>query len=172
MLKGRFFWIIASILVVALLIVLNYNESNVKILPSYQTSSMEKLYLKHKDGSRVQWELTSERATLPTGNREVLLETLALKINQTPEIYVTSGNGVYEVESGDMTLRNSVELKMKDSTFMTDSLNWNSADEIIDTDDDVKLVGGNFFITGSGLVSHVKQEQVRIVKDVKAIFYR
>jgi LPS export ABC transporter protein LptC len=133
---------------------------------------MDSLHLKHREKNNVKWELTSEKAILPVEKKEIHLQSLSLKINQSPAIYLTSGSGIYEIERGDVTLHNAVELKVKDSMFLTDTIKWHSRDEAIRTDDDVKFTGGNFLITGSGLAAKVKQQKVRILKDVKATFYR
>ena len=172
MIKSRLFWIISALFVFAILTILNYNENSVKMVPSYQTSSMENLYLKHKEGNKVKWELSSDKAILPLGNKKVLLESLALKINQSPEIYLTSGSGIYEIAQGNVTLNKPVELKIKEAKFTTDSLKYNSKKELITSEDEIKLSGNSFLITGTGLTARVQEQQVRIMKDVKAIFYR
>ncbi len=171
MIKGRFVWIISAALVIGILFILNYNESSLNIFPSYKTSSMKNLYLKHREGNEIKWELSSVTAILPLGKREIFLESLKLKINQTPEIYLSSGSGIYDMDDGNVTLKESVTLNIKDTTFVTDTLEWNSADELITTEDRVKVSGGNFLIQGTGLTAKVKQQQVRIMKDVEATFY-
>lgn len=172
MIKSRLFWVISAIFIVIILIILNYNETSVKIFPLLQTSSMENLYLKHKEGNEVKWELSSDKAILPLGNKEIFLESLVLKINRTPEIYLTSGSGLYEIEQGNVSLNKPVELKIREAKFATDSLKWNSKAELITSDDEIRLSGNSFLITGTGLSAKVQDQQVRIIKDVKAIFYR
>ncbi len=172
MIKSRLFWIVCAILIFGVLIVLRLNEPDIKILPSYQTSSMENLYLKHRIGNKVKWELSAGQAILPLGNKEVFLKSLALKINHSPEIYLTSGSGIYKIKEGDIMLNNSVKLNIKDAVFTTNTLKWNSKDELITTEDEVKLTGDKFLIEGTGLSAKMEEQQVRIMKDVKAFFYR
>lgn len=172
MIKSRFFWILSAILAVGILILINYNDSTVKIRPSYQTSSMQNLHLTHKEGSSIKWELTADKATLPTGNKKVLLESLALKVNRTPAVFLTGGSGVYEIEAGNVILNDNVEVTIKDAKFVTDSVNYDTKDELITTNDDIKFSGNNFLIRGTGLAAKVKQQQVRIINNVKATFYR
>ncbi len=172
MTKSRFFRILSALLIIAILIVLSYNDRNVNIRPSYQTSSMKNLHLTHKEDKKVNWELLAENAIFPMGKKEVILESIGVKINHTPEIYLTSGSGVYAVDRGDVTLNKPVEIKIKDSKFSTNSLKWHSQDEIISTNDSVKFTGAHFLIEGIGLTAKVAQQKVRIEKNVKAIFYR
>lgn len=172
MTKGRFLRILSGILIAGILIIFSYNEKNIKILPSYQTSAMKDLHLTHKEGSMVKWELSADKATLPTGNSEIFLESIALDINLSPKIHVTSGNGVYEIEKGDVFLNENVELYMKNAKFMTETMKWNIPDEVITTDDDITFKSNNFLIEGTGLVAKIKEQSVRIRNNVKAIFYR
>lgn len=172
MIKGKILLVFSVALVIVVLIILNYGENKVKIRPSYQASSMHDLHLTHKKDGNIKWELLAKEALFPVGRKEVILEDLGLTVNQTPKIYLTSGNGVYEIENGDVTLNNPVELKIKDTKFTTNSIKWINADELITTDNPVTFTGGNFLIEGIGLIAHTKQQQVRINKDVKATFYR
>jgi LPS export ABC transporter protein LptC len=172
MIKGRFFRILSSILIVGILIILSYNDNNVKIRPSYQTSAMDNLHLTQTDDNKVHWELQAENAIFPIDKKEVILKSIGLTINNSPKIYLTSDSGIYEVDSGNVTLNEPVEVIMKDTKFSTDSLNWNSSDEIISTKDPVKFLGSNFLIEGIGLTAKVTHQKVKIQKNVKAIFYR
>jgi LPS export ABC transporter protein LptC len=172
MIKSRFIWGVSATLILGLTILITVNDRSVNLVPSYQTSTMKDLYLKHRESGTIKWELTSERAVMPEGKKEIQLESLALKIVRDPEIILTSGIGLYEVETGDITLTDAVELNVKDATFHTSSLKWHSKEETIDTDAEVNLKGSNFLITGSGLLARVKHEQVRILNDVEAIYYR
>jgi len=172
MIKGRFLLILSAVLVAGILIILSYNDRNVKILPSYQTSSMKNLHLTHKEEKKVQWELSAANAIFPVGKKEVILESIDLKINHSPVIYLTSNSGIYEIDQENVLLNKPVEIKIKDAKFTTDTLNWNSSDERISTQDAVTFTGINFLIEGTGLSANVAEQKVKIEKNVKAIFYR
>ncbi|RJQ15273.1 MAG: LPS export ABC transporter periplasmic protein LptC [Nitrospiraceae bacterium] len=171
MVKGRFL-LILPLAVAALFILLTYYKGqSVKIQPSFQTSSMHQLRLTHKEGDTIKWELSAGEAVFPLGGREVLLKSPGLKINRTPEIYLTGGSGIYEIEKGNVTLDNSVELNVKDVKFTTNTLRWDSADGSITTKDDVRFSGRSFLIEGTGLAAKTDQQHIRILKNVKATFY-
>ena len=155
----------------AVLITLNYNENPLKISPSYKTSAMQDVHMVNKEGNVLKWELSAERAVFPKGNREILLESLGLKIKLDPEIHLTSKSGTYTIENGDMTLNNPVELRVKDAKFKTAGMYWDNRKEILRADSNVEFSGANFRITGKGLTAKTKEQKVRILKDVKAIFY-
>ena len=134
-------------------------------------SSMDKLHMVNKEGNAVKWELSAEKAVFPKGNREILLTSLGLRINHTPEIYLSSGSGIYKVEKGDITLKTPVEMNINDTIFRTNEMNWNNSKETLTTDNNVEFIGKNFNIVGKGLTAKTKDQKVRILKNVKAIFY-
>ena len=172
MVKSRLPLILLSFLVIGTLIIVNISGKNVKISPSYQTSSMKDLFLTHKENGEIKWELSADKALMPLGKKEIYLNDLKLKINQQTNIFLTSGSGLYEVEEENITLNNPVELKMKDTLFKTTTIKWNSADKFITTEDAVEFIGNKFRIVGKGLSAQLDKEQVRIMNDVKAVFYR
>lgn len=172
MIKTRLPLILSVLLVIGTLVLLNFDGKNVIISPSYQTSSMKDLFLTHKENGVIKWELSAEKALMPVGNKEIYLNNLKLKINQQTNIFLTSGSGIYEVEEENITLNKPVELIMRDAIFKTNTIKWNSADEFITTDDAVQFIGNKFRIVGKGLTAQLGIEQVRIINDVKAIFYR
>jgi LPS export ABC transporter protein LptC len=172
MIRSKFFWILSAILIITIIGIIGYRENKVKISPSYKTSSMLDLHLTHKEGDAIKWQLYAKEAIFPLGEKEVLLKSLGVNINHSPKIYLTSGSGKYELEKGDITLDSPVELNVKNGKFITSSLKWNNNDEVISTDDDVRFTGKNFFITGTGLTAKLNQERVRILRNVKAIYYR
>jgi LPS export ABC transporter protein LptC len=170
MIKSRFILLFTCGLVLAL-ITLNYSRNGLEIKPSYKMSSMHKLHLINKEGNSVKWELSAEKAVFPKGNREILLNSLGLKIKHTPEIHLTSKSGIYTIENGNMILNKSVELNVKDTKFITAGMHWNNREETLTTDNHVEFIGKTFNIVGKGLTANTKEQKIRILKDVKAIFY-
>ncbi len=132
---------------------------------------MKSLHLINKRGNEIRWELSAPKATIPEDKKRIFLQSPSLIINNSPEIHVTSGNGIYEIEKDNITLSRPVKINIKDAIFETDSLTWNSKDELISTDDPVQVKGNNYIINGTGLTAQVTQQKVRILNNVKAIFY-
>jgi LPS export ABC transporter protein LptC len=171
MIKNRLFWMLSFILAISILFILTYRGQNVYINPSFQESSMKSLHLINKRDNEIRWELSAPKATIPEDKKRIFLQSPSLIINNSPEIHVTSGNGIYEIEKDNVTLSTPVKINIKDAIFETDSLTWNSKDELISTDDPVQVKGNNYIINGTGLTAQVTQQKVRILNNVKAIFY-
>ena len=172
MFKKNYLGVLILIIAISALIFISYyKEQGVIIQPTYQTSSMQDLHLTHRENDKIKWELTAREAIFPSGKKEIILKILGLKINQSPEIYVTSSNGTYETEKGDIVLNESVEMNIKDAKFTTNTLKWDSTRELLTSDDNVKFSGSDFLIEGTGLSATVTQQKIKILKNVKATFY-
>ncbi len=171
MFKRKFFWVLTAALVIAILFLYGYNINNIEINPSYQTSSMHQIHLKHKDNNVVKWELKSNKATFPTGKKKVFLDSVEIKINLSPEVNIYGRNGTYEIEEALVILDTDVELTIKDTKFRTDSLKLDNNNQTITTDDAIEYSGKNFLIKGRGLFAKMEQHEVEILNNVKAIFY-
>jgi LPS export ABC transporter protein LptC len=171
MTQSRFFWILSATLVIVFIIILGYREQSINISPSFKESTMQKLQMTHKKDNKIKWELLARNASFPVDKKEILLQSIGLTINHSPKIYITSKSGIYEIENENITLSEAVELHTEDTKFTTDTLNWNGKDELITTEDDVKFSGKTFLIEGKGLAAETSRQRVRILKDVKAVFY-
>ena len=172
MLKKTSIVVLSVVLAVITFFILSYyKEQDLKVQPSFQTSSMQNVHLIHREDNQVKWELSAREAIFPVDAKEILLTAPGIRINRTPEIFLTSGNGVYEVEKGEVVLGESVELRIKDTTFTADTLKWDNGKELLTTKDDVRFSGKNFLVEGTGLSALIKNEKVQILKNVKATFY-
>jgi LPS export ABC transporter protein LptC len=172
MFKKNYIVILSVLLSVVIVLILSYyKQEGIKLQPSFQTSSMKNLHLTHREDNHVTWELSAQEAVFPLGAKEILLKSMGIRINRTPEINLTGESGVYEFEKGEVVLGKSVELTIKDTTFTSDTLKWDSAKELITTEDDVRFSGNNFLVEGTGLTASIKQQKVQILKNVKATFH-
>jgi LPS export ABC transporter protein LptC len=169
--KIKFFFFFSLALSLAVLIILGYKETDVTVAPLYKTSSMQGLHITHKTGGRIKWELTAKDANFPSGNKEVIIRSLKLKIYNDPEIYLTGGSGIYKIEGENLTINKPVEINIRDAKFTTDSLTWDSGSELITTKDNIRFTGKNFLIEGEGLVAKTKEQKMKILSNVKGIFY-
>ncbi|GBE05216.1 MAG TPA: LPS export ABC transporter periplasmic protein LptC [Nitrospirae bacterium] len=170
--KGKLFLFLLTALAAGVLIVLSYRENVVETFPSYKTSSMHGFHLTHKERDKIRWELAAEKATFPAGNKEIVLNELTMKIYDRREVTITGGSGLYEIENKRLTINKPLEIDVEGARLTTDSLVWDGEKGIITTGDDVRFKGEKFNIEGTGLKVNVKEQQIRIFKNVKGTFYR
>ncbi len=170
--KSKIFLVLLTALAVGVLIVFGYRGNGVKTYPSYKTSSISGFRLTHKESNKIKWELLAEKTTFPEGEKEIFLENLIMTVNQERKFIVKGGSGVYNIKEKKLMIRKPVEIDIEGATLTTDSLVWNGEKGIVTTEDNIRFQGENFTIEGSGLSVKVKNQQIRILKDVKGIFYR
>jgi len=176
--RSKFFLVLLTALSIVTLVVLSYKENGMKTYPSYKTSSMSGFRMTHKEEGKIRWELISEKATFPEGNKEVILKDLLMRIYQDTdytsgryEIALRGGSGIYKIEENDLTISKPVEIDIEEAKLTTDSITWNGKEGLITTQNNITFAGKNFLIEGRGLTAKIKDQQIRILKDVKGTFY-
>lgn len=169
--KAKFFFFFSLVLALGVLAVLGHKDADVTVNPLYKTSSMDGLHITHKEGSIIKWELNAADAVLPSGNEQVIVRSLDLKIYNDPVIHLTGDSGIYNIEGGDLAINGMVKVNIKDLQFTTDSLKWSGKDELLSTIDSVRFTGNKFLIEGKGLSAKIKDQKMKILDNVKGTFY-
>jgi LPS export ABC transporter protein LptC len=169
--RGKLFLILLGALTIGTLVVLSYKENGVKTYPSYKTSSMRGFRLTHREEDKIKWELLSEKAIFPEGKKEVILKDLTMRIHQEYEIALRGGSGVYDIQRNNLIINRPVEIAIEEAKLTTDSLTWDGKEGLITTQNNITFAGRNFLIEGTGLTAKIKDQQIRILKDVKGTFY-
>lgn len=154
------------------LIILGYNENRIKLALAYKASYIQDFHLTYKDGDKRRWEFVSEKATFPKESSDIFLEGLTMRVHNNDKITLTGGSGIYNIRNENLTVRGPVEIEIKGTKLITDSLTWDIRGELITTQDAVKFKGENFLIEGKGLTASTKDQHIKILGDVKSIFYR
>jgi LPS export ABC transporter protein LptC len=167
--KIIFFLFIIVILIV--LISLGYREDDLRISPSYKSSSMHGLHLTHKARDEIKWELKAQVATFPEGATEIDINSLELNIYGDYRINLTAGSGTYRIDRKTLTINRPVQINIRDATLLTDTLTWDGENGLIKTDEAITFSGKNFRIQGRGLEAEIRYERIRILNDVKGTFY-
>jgi LPS export ABC transporter protein LptC len=159
-------------LAVVTLVFISHKENGIKTYPSYKDSSMRGFRLSHKEGGKILWEIMSENATFPEGNKEVILKDLTMKIHDKYDITLTGGRGVYTIQDKNLTITKPVIVDIEGDQLTTDFLTWDGRNELITSSDLITFRGKNFVIEGTGLKAEVRSQKVKVLDNVKGIFYR
>ncbi|MBI5025555.1 MAG: LPS export ABC transporter periplasmic protein LptC [Nitrospirae bacterium] len=170
--KGKFVFIVSALLALGIVLILGYEDNEIKTTPSHRTSSVQGFRITNKEGNKTQWELTANKAEFQEGEKEILLKDITLKLQHNNEIILTGSSGIYNIQNSNLAVNKPVEVNMDFYKLTTDSLLWNGSEELITTKDDIKLIGKTFLIEGSGLSATMGEQKVRVLSDVKAQFYR
>jgi LPS export ABC transporter protein LptC len=170
--KGKFSLVLSIILALGILVLLGYKDDSININPSYRTSSMSGIHLNHKEGNRLKWELFARTATFPEDKKDILIDSIELKIHNEPDIYITGGTGSYNIENKTLDVRDKIKINLKDGVFKTESLRWKGNEGMVTSANNVEFISDRFTIAGTGLIADIDKEEIRILKNVKGTFYR
>lgn len=169
--KNTLVVILLTVLAIGILITISYKENDMRTLPAYKTSSIRGFHLTHKEGDKIKWELISDNATFPEGSKEIILNDLTMKVHQEYEIALKGGSGVYNIRDKNLIINKPIEINIGEAVLTTDSLTWNGEKGLISTDEPIKFKGKNFIIEGTGLSATTQTQQIKILENVKGIFY-
>ena len=146
-------------------------QENSKLIIAKGPSKIEDIYVKHKEGEIVKWELTSEVAYLEEKRNRFDLEGITMDIKEGEGIRVKGKNGTIYEKDKIIVLSDSVVIEMKDFTMYTNSLTYNGKNKSITTEDDIRFEGKNLLLTGKGLYGDVRKERVTVKNNVVATIY-
>jgi len=133
-------------------------------------SYIEGLKIIHKKNGTSMWALNASRADIIEGSDRVKLNDVVLKV-ENKDMTIYSPEGFYNMESRDLTLNGKIKAVSKGYTILTESAEWNQAKGEVKTKEPVKIESKKFHVEGSGMEADSEQK-VRILKNVKATFYR
>jgi len=169
--KNKIFFSLFIIITLGVLISLGYREDDLRISPSYKSSSMHGLHLTHKASNEIKWELKARNATFPEGGGEIILSSLELRVHDDYGMNLSAGSGTYKIDKKILTIKRPVQINIRDIRLITDTLTWDGEEGLIKTEDDIRFSGKNFYIEGTGLEAEIKYQRIRILKNVKGTFY-
>lgn len=160
---------LCSILFLALaLIFLSDSKEVEKISVSKGNSYIEGLKIANKkDGNEV-WVLNAKRADIIESENKAKLYDIVMEVKQNGLI-VKSENGIYDISNKSLALKSTITAETNDYTIITDTVEW-TPDGEIKTGSDVRVISKKFSVEGEGMCADSGQK-VRILKNVKAIFY-
>lgn len=137
-------------------------------------SFIEGLKIIHKKNGTSMWTLNASRADIIEGSDRVKLDDVVLRVenkDENKEMTIYSPEGFYNMESRDLTLNGKIKAVTKGYTIITESVEWNQSKGEIKTKEAVKVESKKFNVEGVGMEADSEQK-VRILKNVKATFFR
>ncbi len=154
-------------LVLALILLTDSKEAE-KISLSRGNSYIEGLKIASKKDGKEVWVLNAKRADIVESENRAKLTDIVMEVKHNGLI-VKSDNGVYDIANKSLVLKSSITAETNDYTIITDTVEWTRNGEI-KTGSDVRILSKKFSVEGEGMCADSGQK-VRILKNVKAIFY-
>ncbi|MFZ3122838.1 MAG: LPS export ABC transporter periplasmic protein LptC [Thermodesulfovibrionales bacterium] len=168
--KRKSLLVLSLLSLLALFLLLGNNRELEKDLLLKGGSFLEGLKIVHKKNGTSMWTLNASRADIIEGSDRVKLNDVVLRV-ENKEMTIYSPEGFYNMESRDLTLNGKIRAVSKGYTIITESVEWNQSKGEIKTKEAVKIESKKFNVEGVGMEADSEQK-VRILKNVKATFYR
>ncbi len=166
----KWFYILTVIVVSIAGFIFLHKDKPFTVRIRQEGSSISGLKLNHSENGALKWELTSRRAEIGQGGEDAHLYALTLNIYQGRSLVLNGKEGIYDFKNKNLKIKD-VRATVDDMSLDTDSLLWKAADEEITTEDTINIKGKNFSIDGKGLIIKAREQKVRVLQDVKGIFY-
>lgn len=162
--------LIAGFLIFTLCILFVISRSNKEITSNLHTkdnSFIEGVRILQKENGVTVWTLIAKRADF-IEDKAQLSDIMVLLHKSGFVIY--SDKGTYDFSNRNFTVPTKIVAKSKDYTILAESIDYEASSGEIKSEGWIEVEGKGFRFTGKGM--NADSKKVRILKDVKAIFYK
>lgn len=133
-------------------------------------SFIEGLKIINKKNGVRDWVLTARRADISENGEQARLADIELSIeNRGVTVYADSG--LYNMADKSVAIEGKITAKGSTYAITSERIAYDSATGDLKTDSRVKIEGNKYSVQGKGMNMNNTEQKVRILKDVKAIFY-
>ena len=133
-------------------------------------SYIEGLRLVHRQNGSKDWTLTARRADFTDKGDKAYLSGIEMDI-ESKGIKVYADKGLYDMNARDLSVDGKVIAKGDSYSITSDGARFDSASGMLKADGGVRIEAKRFSVQGTGMEADNTAQTVRILKDVKAVFY-
>ncbi len=133
-------------------------------------SYIEGLRLLHRQNGALDWILTAGRADIGGKGDKAYLSGIEMKI-EDKGITVYADKGVYDMNARNLVVDGKVVAKADSYSITTEGVKFDNAGQMLRTGGRVRLEARKFSVEGTGMEADNIAQKVKILKDVKAVFY-
>ena len=133
-------------------------------------SFIEGLKILHEEGGDAVWTLTARKADLRESDNMADLSDITVVVPKNG-LRLYADKGVYDLTNQTFTTESVIKAEAKDYKITTSLLNYEASSGKIKTEEMIKVDGKRFKVEGKGMTVD-SERKVRILKDVKATFYK
>lgn len=161
---------ISFFLVCILFVILRSEREMSKDFQMKGSSFFEGLKILQKKDAQIVWTLMARKADFIEGENMVKLSNITMMVQKNRVVFYTD-KGTYNLSNRNFTAEGPIRAKAKDYTITADSIDYEASSGDFKTEGHIEVEGKRFKIEGKGLMVDSEQK-VRILKDVKATFYK
>lgn len=133
-------------------------------------SFIDGLTILHKKDGAPFWMLTARKADFQEGEKMVELNDITMMLHKNSMVFYTD-KGTYDLSNQNFATEGEIRAKAKDYTIKVDSIDYEASSGEFKTEGRIQVEGKKFKADGRGMKVDSEQK-VRILKDVKATFYK
>lgn len=133
-------------------------------------SYMEGVRIVNRKNGKQDWVLMADRADITADGRVAYLKKIEMKI-EGRRMTVYADNGSYDIAGKNLTLEGRTVARGDSYSITSQNVKFTSAKDNLATDGKVYIEGKNFRVDGKGMAVDNAAHKVRILRDVKAVFY-
>jgi len=179
---NRFKSLLLILLVSTALILAGFILKNFKRLPDSISVDITKdgvdvgiknFHLVEEESGQKKWELEAAEAQVLESKDMMKLKGFRVTFFQEKagNVKLTADQGVITNKRKDMEAFGNVLVTNGELILASRTLKCESDSKRVTTQDPVEVTGKNFKVTGEGMVSHLDEEKVEILKNVKMTIY-
>lgn len=130
-------------------------------------------HLVEEEAGRKKWELRAAEAQMLESVDMMKLKDFNVTFFQEKagSVKLTADQGIITNKRKDMEAFGNVLVTNGELILASPTLKCESDSNLVTTKDQVEVTGKNFKVTGEGMVSHLDEEKVEILKNVKMTIY-
>ncbi len=161
---------LSVLLFVAVFIALKAGRENGGDIQLTGGSFIENLTVIQKKNGQPVWTLTASRADFKENEDKADLSDINL-VMEKDHIMLQADKGLYDLSERSFTTDTAVKARSRDYRITADSIDYEVASGIIQTQGRINLETKGFKVEGEGMKSEA-DHKVSILNDVKATFHR
>jgi lipopolysaccharide assembly outer membrane protein LptD (OstA) len=161
---------LSVLLFVALFMVLKAGRESGGDVQVKGGSFLENLTIVQKKNGQPLWTLTASRADFKENEDKAELSDINL-VMEKDHITLQANKGLYDLSERSFTTDSAVKAESRDYRITADSIDYEAASGMIQTQGRIHLESKGFRVEGEGMKSEA-DHKVSILKDVKATFHR
>ena len=134
------------------------------------SSFFEGLKILQKKDSNVVWTLLAKRADFIEDENIVKLSDITMTVQKNGVVFYAD-KGIYNLSNKNFTAQGPIRAKATDYTIIADSIDYDDSSGNFKTEGSITVESKRFKVDGKGMEVDSEQK-VKILKDVKATFYK
>jgi LPS export ABC transporter protein LptC len=161
---------LSLIFALILFVVINSEREGPDTFKIKGNSFIEGLKILHKEDGDAVWTLTAQKADLRESDNMADLSDITVVVPKNG-FRIYADKGVYNLSTQKFSTESEIKAESKDYKIITSLIDYEASTGKIKTDESIKVDGKRFKVEGKGMTVD-SERKVRIMKDVKATFYK